>query len=117
MSERPAASAAIGNRYLEDYLGYDFVDRDHTHFMLSPAVTRVDMRVWPAGRHGDAGAERGYVIVHTRTPVDRSHHVRRLIVNLPAGQRCKSDSAKSAVERFMGTFPLVIAEDRWALEK
>ena len=22
--------------YLEDYLGYDFVDRDHTHFMLSP---------------------------------------------------------------------------------
>ena len=27
--------------YLEDYLEYDVVDRDHTHFMLSPAVTRV----------------------------------------------------------------------------
>ena len=39
--------------FLEDYLGYDVVDRDHTHFMLSPAVTRVEMRVWPAGRHGD----------------------------------------------------------------
>jgi vanillate O-demethylase monooxygenase subunit len=85
--------------------------------MLSPAVTRVDMRVWPAGRHGDARAERGYVIVHTHTPVDRSHHVWRLIVNMPAGQRCKSDPTKSAVERFMETFPAVIAEDRWALEK
>ena len=52
--------------YLEDYLGYDFVDRDHTHCMLSPAVTRVEMRVWPAGWHGDASIERGLVIVHTQ---------------------------------------------------
>jgi phenylpropionate dioxygenase-like ring-hydroxylating dioxygenase large terminal subunit len=37
--------------YLEDYLGYEFVDRDRTHFMLSSAVTRVEMRVWSAGRH------------------------------------------------------------------
>jgi hypothetical protein len=85
--------------------------------MLSPAVTRVEMRVWPAGRHGDATVERGYIIVHTHTPVDRSHHIWRLIINMPAGQRCKSDPSKSAVERFMETFPAVIAEDRWALEK
>jgi len=37
--------------YLEDYLGYEFVDRDRTYFMLSSAVTRVEMRVWSAGRH------------------------------------------------------------------
>jgi len=103
--------------FLEDYFGYDLVDRDHTHFMLSPAVTRVQMRVWPAGRHGDAGAERGYIIVHTHTPVDRRNHVWRLIINMPAGQKCRSDPTKSAVERFMETFPAVIAEDRWALEK
>jgi vanillate O-demethylase monooxygenase subunit len=103
--------------YLEDYLGYDVVDRDHTHFLISPAVTRVDMRVWPAGRYGDAGVERGYIIIHTHTPVDRSNHVWRLIINMPAGQKCKSDPTKSAVERFMETFPAVIAEDRWALEK
>jgi phenylpropionate dioxygenase-like ring-hydroxylating dioxygenase large terminal subunit len=103
--------------YLEDYLGYAVVDRRHTHFMLSPAVTRVEMRVWPAGRLGDTAVERGYVIIHTHTPVDRSRHVWRLIVNMPAGQRCKSDPAKPAVERFMETFPAVIAEDRWALEQ
>ena len=34
--------------------------------MLSPAVTRVEMRVWPAGWHGDASIERGLVIVHTQ---------------------------------------------------
>jgi phenylpropionate dioxygenase-like ring-hydroxylating dioxygenase large terminal subunit len=103
--------------FLEDYLGYDVVDRDHTHFMLSPAVTRVEMRVWPAGRRGDPSVERGYVIIHTHTPIDRANHVWRLIINMPAGQRCKSDPNRSAVERFMETFPAVIAEDRWALEK
>jgi vanillate O-demethylase monooxygenase subunit len=36
---------------------------------------------------------------------------------MPAGQKCKSDRTKSAVERFMETFPAVIAEDRWALEQ
>jgi phenylpropionate dioxygenase-like ring-hydroxylating dioxygenase large terminal subunit len=36
--------------YLAEYFGYDVVDRDHTHFMLSPGVTRVQMRVWPEGR-------------------------------------------------------------------
>jgi phenylpropionate dioxygenase-like ring-hydroxylating dioxygenase large terminal subunit len=103
--------------FLEDYFGYDIVDREHTHFMLSPAVTRVQMRVWPAGRYGDESRECGYIIVHTHTPVDRRNHVWRLIVNMPAGQKCRSDPSKSAVERFMETFPAVIAEDRWALEK
>jgi vanillate O-demethylase monooxygenase subunit len=84
---------------------------------LSPAVTRVEMKVWPAGRHGASDLERGYVIIHTHTPVDRGSHVWRLIVNMPAGQKCKSDPARSAVERFMETFPAVIAEDRWALEQ
>jgi vanillate O-demethylase monooxygenase subunit len=36
---------------------------------------------------------------------------------MPAGQKCKSDPTRSAVARFMETFPAVIAEDRWALEK
>jgi phenylpropionate dioxygenase-like ring-hydroxylating dioxygenase large terminal subunit len=103
--------------FLEDYFGYDIVDREHTHYLLSPAVTRVEMRVWPAGRHGDASVERGYIIVHTHTPIDRRNHVWRLIINMPAGQKCKSDPTKSAVERFMETFPAVIAQDRWALEK
>ncbi len=103
--------------FLEDYIGYDRVDRDHSHFLLSPAATRVEMRVWPAGHHGEAALERGYVIIHTHTPVDRGNHVWRLIVNMPAGQRCKSDPTRSAVARFMETFPAVIAEDRWALEQ
>ena len=57
------------------------------------------------------------MIIHTHTPVDRGNHVWRLIINMPAGQKCKSDPSRSAVERFMETFPAVIAEDRWALEK
>jgi vanillate O-demethylase monooxygenase subunit len=103
--------------YLAEYFGYDVVDRHHTHFMLSPALTRVQMRVWPAGRQGDASVERGYVIIHTHTPVDRRNHVWHLIVAMPKGQMCKSDPTRPALGHFVETFPKVIAEDHWALEK
>ena len=88
-----------------------------THFMLSPGVTRVQMRVWPAGQYGDPACERGYVIIHTHTPIDRRNHVWHLIVNMPKGLMCKSDPSRPAISRFVETFPKVIAEDRWALEK
>lgn len=103
--------------YLAEYFGYDIVDRIHTHFLLSPGITRVEMRVWPAGKFGDAASERGYIIVHTHTPIDRRSHVWHLIINMPKGQMCKSDPERSAISRFVETFPSVIAEDRWALEK
>lgn len=103
--------------FLEEYFGYDVVDRHHTHFMVNPGLTRVQMRVWPNGRMGDAASERGYVILHAHTPVDRRNHVWRLIVNLPKGLMCKSDPAKPVLKQFVETFPAVMAEDHWALEK
>lgn len=103
--------------FLEEYFGYDVVDRHHTHFMLNPGLTRVQMRVWPNGKMGDATSERGYVILHAHTPVDRRNHVWRLIVNLPKGLMCKSDPAKPVLQQFVETFPAVMAEDLWALEK
>jgi phenylpropionate dioxygenase-like ring-hydroxylating dioxygenase large terminal subunit len=103
--------------YLAEYLGYDIVDRHHTHFMQSPGLTRVQMRVWPEGKYGDPASERGYVIIHTHTPIDRRNHVWHLIVNMPKGLRCKSDPTKRSIDHFVETFPKVIAEDRWALEK
>lgn len=103
--------------FLEEYFGYDIVDRNHTHFMLSPAMTRVKMQVWPAGRYGDPATERGYVITHTHTPVDRRNHVWHLIVSMPKGLMCKSNPSKEAISHFVETFPAVIAQDHWALER
>ena len=103
--------------YLAEYFGYDMVDRHHTHFMVSPAMTRVEMKVWPAGKQGDAASERGYVIIHTHTPIDRKSHVWHLIINMPKGLKCKSDPAKSSIKHFAETFPAVIAQDHWALIK
>ncbi|MGH7094639.1 MAG: Rieske 2Fe-2S domain-containing protein, partial [Stellaceae bacterium] len=100
--------------YLAEYMGYDRVDRHHTHHLLSPGVTRVQMRVWPAGRKGEAAAERGYMIIHTHTPVDRRNHVWHLVINMPKGMVCKSDPTRPAIYNFVETFPQVIAEDRWA---
>lgn len=103
--------------FLEEYFGYEVVDRHHTHFMVNPGLTRVQMRVWPDGKMGDATSERGYVILHAHTPVDRRNHIWRLIVNLPKGLMCKSDPSKPVLQQFVETFPSVMAEDHWALEK
>jgi vanillate O-demethylase monooxygenase subunit len=103
--------------YLADWFHYDVVDRHHTHFMLSPAVTKVTMRNWPAGEEGNADRERGYVLVHAHTPIDARKHVWRVIVNCPAGHKSKGDPEMSTARRVASMFPNVAAEDRWALEE
>lgn len=38
--------------YLQDWFGYEIVDRHHTHSMLSPAITRVELRCAPPESSG-----------------------------------------------------------------
>lgn len=116
--------------YLIDWFHYPIVDRHHTHCMMSPAVTRVTMRNAPPGelsqRDGEGefpgelkvdGTERGYILVHTHTPVDESHHVWRVIVNCPAHHMSHGDPKVSASSRVAELFPKIAAEDLWALER
>ncbi|HRY05935.1 MAG TPA: Rieske 2Fe-2S domain-containing protein [Hyphomicrobiaceae bacterium] len=114
--------------YLEDWFHYPVVDRHHTHCMMSPALTRVVMRNAPPGqlqqRDSDRefpgrldinGVERGYVLVHTLTPVDERNHIWRIIVNCPAKDTAKGDPTKSTAKRIAEMFPAVAAEDLWAV--
>ena len=102
--------------FLADWFGYDVVDRHHTHCMVSPGLTRVQMRVAPPGQLGTE-AERGYVLLHTHTPVDGTNHVWRWCVNFRAGLMSRGDPSVSTAKRFGEMFPAVAAEDLWALEK
>ena len=102
--------------FLQDWFHYDVVDRHHTHRMVSPAHTRVVMRNAPPGQLG-TDAERGYVLMHTHTPIDERNHVWRWIVNCPKDHRCASDPNVSAAKRVAEMFPAVVAQDHWALEK
>lgn len=99
-----------------EWFGYDVVDRYHTHCMMSPGLTRVQMRTAPPGQLG-SDAERGFVLYHTHTPVDRTHHVWRWFMNSRAGHHAKSDPSKSLVAQMVEGFPEVVAQDLWALEK
>ena len=74
------------------------------------------MRVAPPGQLGTE-AERGYVLMHTHTPVDGTNHVWRWVVNFKAGLMSRGDPSVSAAQRFGEMFPAVAAEDLWALEK
>ncbi len=103
--------------YLVDWFHYEVVDRLHTHFMRSPATTRVAMRNWPAGQEGRADLERGYVLHHLHTPVNAQLHSWRVVVTAPAHHMAKGDPTQSTAARVAAMFPDVAAEDRWALEK
>jgi hypothetical protein len=96
--------------------------------MMSPAVTRVVMRNQPPGKLDERKGEReypgrleieerGYVLVHTHTPVDEKNHVWRVIVNSPAHHMSHGDPNKSAAKRIAEMFPKVAAEDEWALDQ
>jgi vanillate O-demethylase monooxygenase subunit len=117
--------------YLVDWFHHEVVDRHHTHCLMSPAVTRVVMRNAPPGQlaprqakrefPGEFGIgdekERGYILVHTHTPVDEKRLVWRVIVNCPAHHMSRGDPSMSAARRVAAMFPKVAAEDRWALEE
>jgi vanillate O-demethylase monooxygenase subunit len=98
--------------------------------MMSPAVTRVVMRNAPPGKLSKRkvsreypgtlspdDAERGYVLIHTHTPIDARRHVWRVIVNSPAHHMSRDDPSKSASKRIAEMFPKVAGEDLWALEQ
>ena len=102
--------------YLADWFVYDVVDRDHTHCLMSPAQTRVVMRVAPPGELGTE-KERGYVLLHLHTPIDEKSHVWRLIVNCKKEHMSRGNPNMSAAQRVASMFPKVLEEDRWALER
>ena len=101
---------------LVDWLGYEVVDRDHTHNMMNPGLTRVEMRVAPPGELG-TDKERGYVIHHTHSPIDRTNLQWRWVISTPAEYRCANDPSKSVAEGIAESFPKVVEEDRWVLPK
>jgi vanillate O-demethylase monooxygenase subunit len=102
--------------FFRDWFGYDVVDRHHTHCMVSPGLTRVQMRTAPPGKLGTE-AERGFVLYHTHTPVDRTHHVWRWGMNTHAGHRAGSDPSRRLIDAMVANFPEVVAQDLWALER
>ena len=101
---------------LVNWLGYEVVDRDHTHHMMNPGVTRVEMRAAPPGELG-TDKDRGYVLYHTHTPVDRTNLHWRWILNTPSKHCWTGDPSKSVAEGIAESFPAVVEQDLWVLEK
>lgn len=102
--------------FLKDWFVYDVVDRIHTHRLVSPGLTHVEMRVAPPGELGTE-KERGYTLLHTHTPIDDDSHIWRWCVNCRRDHMSGGDPRMSAAKRVASMFADVVAEDRWALEK
>ncbi len=116
--------------YLVDWFHYDVVDRHHTHCMMSPGVTRVVMRNAPVGQLSARNDERefpgtldvnsvekGYVLVHTHTPIDEKRHLWWALINVPAQHMSKGYPGKQTATHIAEMFPNVVDEDKFALEQ
>jgi vanillate O-demethylase monooxygenase subunit len=101
--------------FLRDWFGYEMVDREHTHCMVSPGITRVQLRCAPPGKLGTS-EERGYILHHSHTPVDERRHFWRWTATVRKGQP-SLDPKKSTLDRMKEMFPAVVDQDRWALER
>ena len=101
--------------FLHDWFGYEMVDREHTHCLVSPGITRVQLRCAPPGKLGTS-EERGYILHHTHTPVDERRHIWRWIATVRKGQP-SLDPKIPTLERMKAMFPAVVDQDRWALER
>jgi vanillate O-demethylase monooxygenase subunit len=114
--------------YLVDWFHYDVVDRHHTHCMMSPGVTRVVMRNAPVGQLSVRdkerefpgtldldSQERGYVLVHTHTPIDEGRHLWWALISVPAHHMSKKDPDKQTATHIAEMFPDVVEEDKFAL--
>ncbi|MEO5694966.1 MAG: aromatic ring-hydroxylating dioxygenase subunit alpha [Usitatibacter sp.] len=100
---------------LVEWLGYEAVDRIHTHCILSPGICRVEMIAAPPGKLGTS-ADRRYVIYHTITPIDRKSHEWYLSVSCPSDMQWSLNPGVSPSQHISATFPEVIAQDLYVLE-
>ena len=104
-----------------DWFHFDNVDRSHTHCMVTPALTRVELKIGPTGKFGSGlgggGTDRGYILFHTHTPIDNVQSDWRWYVCCPADHKSLGDPTKRTVDRIAEMFPSVVDEDKWALER
>ena len=107
--------------YLIDWFHYETVDREHTHCMQSPGFTRVVMRNAPPGELGGGlgkgSIERGYVLMHSHTPVNDRRHIWRWYLSAPVDHMSAGDPKMSTAKRAAAMFPEVVAEDLFALDQ
>lgn len=107
--------------YLVDWFHYETVDREHTHCMQSPGMTRVVMRNAPPGELGGGLAkgsvERGYVLLHSHTPINDRRHIWRWYMSTPVDHMSAGDPSMPAAERAATMFPNVVEEDKFALDQ
>ena len=102
--------------YLREWFLYDEVERLHTHCMVSPGLTRVQMRVAPPGQL-DTDAERGYTLLHLHLPVDQRNLVWRWSVSCHKDHTPLNDDSVPTAHKVAEMFPEVVAQDQWALER
>lgn len=101
---------------LQDWFGMEVVDRIHTHTMLNPGITRVQMICAPPGALGTS-AQKDYVFYHTHTPVDSETHIWHWSVNVKESLMSATQPPQPLANAIAADLATVGQQDVWALEE
>ncbi|MPZ87612.1 MAG: Rieske 2Fe-2S domain-containing protein [Nitriliruptorales bacterium] len=99
-----------------DRFGVEVGDQIQIHEMVGPGLFRVVVKVAPSGKV-DTDEAQGFVLYQTITPVDDDRHIWRRSMSCRAGTRWARDPSRTLVQALMDGAPVVVDQDRWALEQ
>ncbi|MGH7903889.1 MAG: Rieske 2Fe-2S domain-containing protein [Candidatus Dormibacteraceae bacterium] len=99
-----------------DRFGLEIADQIQTHEMRGPGLFHVTVRVAPPGRLG-TDEEQGFVLYQTITPIDEDRHIWRRSTSTRVDAIWAGNPERSLVEAVVEGAPVVIEQDRWAIER
>jgi hypothetical protein len=92
------------------------LNRLQVHQMIGPGLFQVHVSVAPEGCLGTT-SEQGFVLYQTITPESEDTLIWRRSTSCRVGTKWAADRSKPLVDAILAGAPVVVAQDKWAIER
>ena len=99
-----------------DRFGLEHGEQLQVHQMIGPGLFQVHVSVAPEGCLGTT-SEQGFVLYQTITPESEDTLIWRRSTSCRVGTKWAADRSKPLVDAILAGAPVVVAQDKWAIEQ
>ena len=99
-----------------DRFGLEHGEQLQVHQMIGPGLFQVHVSVAPEGCLGTT-SEQGFVLYQTITPESDDTLIWRRSTSCRVGTKWAADRSKPLVDAIVAGAPVVVAQDKWAIER
>ena len=100
----------------KDRFGLEHGEQLQVHQMMGPGLFQVHVSVAPEGCLGTT-SEQGFVLYQTITPESDDTLIWRRSTSCRVGTKWAADRSKPLVDAIVAGAPVVVAQDKWAIER